>query len=161
MDEQGRREPPTGEQERERLLMSMSALLSAMETSTLPRALKTLLATDLTFQQLKVLTVLVTTPEGATVSGLADSFGVSTASMSTMLDRLIAQQAAHRHSDPQDARVRRVHATASGRQIVQRLVGARPEFAQDTLLRLSLDDLRALEQGMRAVAAAFSADAVH
>nr|WP_269329129.1 MarR family transcriptional regulator [Kineosporia babensis] len=127
-----------------------------MQTSRLPGAVRDLLASDLTFQQLKVLTVLVTLPDGVTVRGLAETFGVSMASMSNMLDRLVAQDTARRDVDATDSRVRRIHATPQGREVVRKLVGARPEFSEDILANLSLEDLRALTQGLRAVEAVFS-----
>nr|WP_269327610.1 MarR family transcriptional regulator [Kineosporia mesophila] len=111
----------------------------------------------MTFAQLKVLTMLATTPGGLTVRGLADSFGVSMASMSTMIDRLVAQGAAQRDVDSSDSRVRRIHVTPLGRDALHRIVSARPEFDDQTLQYLSLDDLRALTQGMQAVARVFAA----
>jgi DNA-binding MarR family transcriptional regulator len=74
------------------------------------------------------------------------------ASMSGLLDRLVAQGMVERTSDPHDARVRRIHATEHGRSAMRRLVAARPEFADDVLARLPLEDLSALAQGMAAVA---------
>lgn len=145
--------------ERTTLLRSLALHSQRIERSTLPEAARVLLETDLTLQQLKVLTVLIAAPDGIAMRGLAEACGVSMASMSTMVDRLVAQNAARREVDPHDQRVRRLHATALGRQIVQRLAGARPEFAQDILARLSLADLRALEQGLRAVVAAIAEDA--
>ncbi|GAB6902239.1 MarR family winged helix-turn-helix transcriptional regulator [Kineosporia succinea] len=141
--------------ERARLLGVLDAAREAMETSTLPAAVRRLLDSDLTFQQVKVLTVLVTRPDGLTVRGLAEHFGVSMASMSTMIDRLVAQDIARRDVDPADSRVRRIHATPHGRDVLRRLVSARPEFEESTLEGLALDDLRALAQGMQAVARAF------
>ncbi|MET4059351.1 hypothetical protein ABIB35_000882 [Arthrobacter sp. UYP6] len=38
-----------------------------------------------------------------------------------------------------------------GLALVRRLMAARPELGSDVLTRLPLEDLRALEQGMRAV----------
>lgn len=138
--------------ERERLVAEIRGLNRALETGSLPTLLNPLLSVELTMQQLKVLTMLVTTDEGMTGSGLAEAFGVSMASMSGLLDRLVAQGMVTRTSDPDDARVRRVRATEHGRSAMRRLVAVRAEFADDVLLRIPLDDLRALAQGMAAVA---------
>ncbi|MBT0768663.1 MarR family transcriptional regulator [Kineosporia sp. J2-2] len=140
--------------ERVALLADIAELVRLSETAALPLALRNLLETDLTFQQLKVLTVLVSSPGGSPLGELAQTFGVSLASMSTMVDRLVSQHTARRDVDASDHRVRRVHATAPGRDVVRKLVNARPEFADDILARLSLDDLRALTQGLRAVTVA-------
>ncbi|MEU4388126.1 MarR family transcriptional regulator [Promicromonospora sp. NPDC023805] len=141
----------TGDAERARLTEQIRSLSVAFETGALPTLLTPLLTVELTIQQLKVLTMLVTTDDGMTSSGLAEAFGVSMASMSGLLDRLVAQDMVERTSDPHDARVRRIHATEHGRSAMRRLVAARPEFADEILLRIPLDDLRGLARGMAAL----------
>ena len=143
----------TGSDERERLAAQIRDLNISFETGALPALLNPLLSVELTIQQLKVLTMLVTTEDGMTGSGLSEAFGVSMASMSGLLDRLVAQGMAERSSDPHDARVRRIHATEHGRSAMRRLVAARPEYADDILMRIPLDDLRGLARGMAAVGA--------
>ena len=139
------------QRDRERILRNLEALADSLQSSAMATFLDPLLATDLTLRQLKVLTVLVTTEEGATGRGLSESFRVSMASMSGLIDRLVAQGVAVRSEDPKDARVRRVKATPLGRALVRRLVSGRPELNFDILARLAVEDLRALEQGMRAI----------
>ena len=146
------------QQERERILHNLEDLAESLQSSSVPAFLDPLLATDLTVRQLKVLTVLVASEEGSTGRGLSDSFGVSMASMSGLIDRLVAQGVAARSEDPMDARVRRVRATPLGRTLVRRLVSGRPELNVDILSRLQLADLQALEQGMRAVNAEMTRD---
>lgn len=132
-------------------MREIRALTTSMERASLPAVIKHLLETDLTIQQLKVLMVLVTTREGATGRGLAESFGVSMASMSGVIDRLVAQGVAVRSEDPDDHRVRRIHTTPKGTEVARRLVVSRPEFHDRVLRGLSIEDLSALEQGIRAV----------
>ena len=139
-----------GEHERERIVHEIQTLNGAMEDAVLNALLQHLLSMDLTIQQLRVLIILVTTEEGATGRSLSTSFGVSMASMSGLLDRLVAQGVAARSPDPHDQRVRRVRATPLGTSVVQRLMVARP-FRDDILMNLRMEDLRALEQGFRAV----------
>lgn len=139
-----------GEHERERIVRDIRSLKGVMEEALLATLLQHLLTLDLTLQQLRVLMVLVSTKEGGTGSGLAASFGVSMASMSGVLDRLVAHGLATRSADPDDHRVRRVHATPLGASTVRSLVVASP-FHGDVLTNLPLEDLRALEQGFRAV----------
>jgi DNA-binding MarR family transcriptional regulator len=136
--------------ERERIVDAIQTLNGAMEEAVMTALLRSLLSMDLTIQQLRVLMVLVTSEEGATGRGLADSFGVSMASMSGVLDRLVAHGVATRTADPDDHRVRRIRVTPLGASVVRRLMVARP-FRTDILMRLPLADLRALEQGFRAV----------
>nr|WP_255219698.1 MarR family transcriptional regulator [Kocuria salina] len=109
-------------------------------------------------QQLKVLTILVTEPEGSTIRALSAAMEVSLATMSGIVDRLESQDMIVRALDPYDQRVRRVTVTAAGRETIQRLLAARPELAHAPLNRLSLEDLRALTQGIRALVAAMQED---
>lgn len=146
----------TTDEDRERgaLAERIRALNVAFETRSLPALLDPLLSVELTIQQLKVLTVLVTTGEvGSSGRALSEAFGVSMASMSGLLDRLAEQGMIERSGDAHDARVRRVHATELGRSAMRRLVAARPEFGDDVLSSIPLDDLRALVQGMTAIRA--------
>ncbi|WP_230673139.1 MarR family winged helix-turn-helix transcriptional regulator [Rathayibacter sp. Leaf248] len=136
---------------RARVVSDIEALSIAITVRSIPRVLAPLLTTELTIQQLKALSVIVTTEEGATGAGLAQSFGVSMPSMSKLVDRLVSQQLVERETDPRDQRVRRIHATDLGRAVVRELMAARPELGEDVLSRLSLDELEALETGLRAI----------
>lgn len=142
--------------ERERLVRSLNAVTADMERMAMPLALAPLLTVDLTIQQLKVLTVVVTADDGETGRGLAARFGVSMPSMSGVIDRLVALDLTRRTDDPTDHRVRRIQATPLGRSVVQKLVARHPGFDADVVGALALDDLRALERGMRAVSAELS-----
>jgi len=142
--------PATGE-DRESVQKSIDSLTIAIAVRSIPRVLQPLLTTDLTIQQLKVLSVVVTADDGATSGGLVDMFGVSMASMSKLVDRLVAADLATRALDPNDQRVRRIYATGLGRSVVRELMAARPELGGDVLAGLTVDELRALETGLRAV----------
>lgn len=147
---------PQKEQERDRreraeLAGRIRDLNVAFETTQLSELLNPLLSIELTIQQLKILTVLVSAPGGATGRGLSETFGVSMASMSGVLDRLVAQGMVARSEDPQDARVRRIHATEFGRTSMRRLIASRPEFEDDILVALEREDLESLLRGMTAV----------
>ncbi|GAA2154974.1 MULTISPECIES: MarR family winged helix-turn-helix transcriptional regulator [Glycomyces] len=89
--------------------------------------------------------------ETTTASGLAEEFDVALPTMSRLLDKLVRQQLVVRASDDGDQRVRRLVPTKLGRAIVAEILGSRPELRRDVLEGLSLDELRGLEIGMRAV----------
>lgn len=146
--------------EREDLLTELLSLQSELETSFVPQVIEPMLSLRLTMQQLKVLTILVTEPEGSTVRFLAKTVGVSLATMSGIVDRLESQEMITRTLDPHDQRVRRVIASPTGRSTVQKLLAARPELSRTPLNLLSLDDLRALTQGIRALVRAVQDDAL-
>ncbi len=137
--------------DRDAVQKSIDALAIAITIRSIPRILQPLLTTDLTIQQLKVLSVVVTTEAGATGVGLVETFGVSMASMSKLVDRLEAAGLVTRSLDPEDQRVRRIYATDLGRSVVRELMAARPELGGEVLAGLSVDELRALETGLRAV----------
>ncbi|KZX20569.1 MarR family winged helix-turn-helix transcriptional regulator [Rathayibacter tanaceti] len=136
---------------RARALSGIEALTIGITVRSIPRVLAPLLTTDLTIQQLKALSVIVTTEQGATGAGLAQSFAVSMPSMSKLVDRLAASGLVVRETDHADQRVRRIHATDLGRSVVRELMAARPELGEDVLARLSLEELKALETGLRAI----------
>lgn len=137
--------------EREALLTELLAIQNDLENSFVPEIIEPMLTLRLTMQQLKVLTILMTEPEGSTIQGLAKTVGVSLATMSGIVDRLESQEMIARTLDPRDQRVRRVTATSTGRKTVQSLLAARPELSRIPLNRLALNDLRALTQGIRAL----------
>lgn len=138
--------------DRDELLRQLRESSDAIAAAALPSSILPLLKLDLTAQQVKVLTILVTTVNGATGQSLAKEFEVSMASMSGMLDRLVSRGVAERFPDPDDQRVRRVKATSLGREVVRQLVADRPELAEEITARLATGDLRALARGMAAVA---------
>lgn len=140
--------------ERETLLAELLSLQADLESSFVPQHIEPMLELRLTMQQLKVLTILVTQPEGSTMQALSKTVGVSLATMSGIVDRLEAQGMVERSLDPNDQRVRRATASPLGRQTVQRLMAARPELSSSPLGLLAIEDLRALTQGIRALARA-------
>ena len=137
--------------ERRALLDRLASMQDALDTTALPSMLEPLMTMDLTIQQLKVLMILVTSDEGGTGQGLARALGISLATVSGLIDRLEGHGMVERVEDERDHRVRRVLVTPLGRQTVHRLVSAQSQMSREPLEQLDLDDLRALEQGMRAV----------
>ena len=137
--------------ERSALLDRIAAMQDALDTTALPSMLEPLMSMELTMQQLKVLVLLVSSDEGGTGQGLARALGISLASVSGLIDRLEGHGMVERVEDERDHRVRRVLVTPLGRKTVHRLVSAQSQLSRDPLEKLELGDLRALEQGMRAV----------
>jgi DNA-binding MarR family transcriptional regulator len=129
---------------------SIEALSVAISARSIPRIIGPLLETQLTIQQLKVLSSIVV-HETTTTSGLAEDFDVALPTMSRLIDKLAAQDLVERVPDDADQRVRRLRPTELGRAVIAEILGARPELGNDVLDGLSLDELRSLEIGMRAV----------
>ncbi|WP_206446955.1 MarR family transcriptional regulator [Agrococcus sp. KRD186] len=142
---------PDDPAERDAVLGELLQLQRELESSAIPGALQPMLELQLTVQQLKVLAIVVTETRGGSIQSLARTVGVSLATMSGIVDRLASQAMIERSADSNDQRVRRVVATERGRETVQHLLAARPELGLPLLSRLSLDDLHALVQGVRAL----------
>jgi DNA-binding MarR family transcriptional regulator len=104
-----------------------------------------LLDIQLTMSQLKVMIVL--RHLGAT-SGqdLARHTGSSLATLTGVIDRLVAQDLVSRGEDPDDRRVRRLELTATGAALVDQLISAGEEYQQRMLRHLDPPALELVAQ---------------
>ena len=141
----------TDGEEREALVREISEMQHELETSSMRAFLEPLLNLDLTIQQLRVLMILVTEPEGSSGQAVAKLLGVSLATVSGIIDRLESVGMVERGIDPHDQRVRRLIATVSGRRAIQDLLAAQNTVGTGPLMQMEVDDLRALAKGLRGV----------
>jgi DNA-binding MarR family transcriptional regulator len=148
---------PGGElDERARLAARIDGAGHDLSELFLAQRLEPFLSTRLTVPQLRALAVLqIDGPSGA--HRLADVLGVSAATVTGIVDRLVAAGMVERRPDPHDRRVRLVATTPRGADAVRELA-AREEPTQHLLARLDLDDLRALARGVEALVAAARAE---
>lgn len=125
------------------------------------QAARVLLSTDLselfdatlTMQQVRLMAVLHR--DGPTSGhALADELAVSTPTVSGMVDRLVERGILERRSDDRDRRVRLVALTAHGEQLVTSVHEAGWRIGRTLMDRMELADLRALAQGLAALAGA-------
>lgn len=116
-----------------------------------------LLTANLTMPQFRLLLVLALRG-GAAGHDLAESMGVSLATITGIVDRLAAQDLVTRREDPRDRRVRRVELTAAGRGLVDDIAAAGTASQRRLLDRLSLDDLTILERAFGLLADAAEAE---
>ena len=116
-----------------------------------------LLTANLTMPQFRLLLVLALRG-GAASHDLAESMGVSLATITGIVDRLAAQDLVTRREDPRDRRVRRVELTAAGRGLVDDIAAAGTASQRRLLDRLSLDDLTILERAFGLLADAAEAE---
>lgn len=146
--------------ERESLMARIEALETASERMRLDASLEALMSLPLTVQQLKATAVVITGNGDTTAQGIADVLGVSLATVSGIVDRLVGHGVVERVPDERDRRARRLVATPRGREIIQSLLVEADGFRRAAMCRLELADLRALVQGMEALMkVAFSEDA--
>ena len=139
------------EVDRATLLRQLDDLHASFDRRALCTWAEPLLSTPLTMQQLKVLTLIAVEQDRATGHDLAEAMGVSVATMSGLIDRLVEQGMVARKDDPDDRRVRRLSVTDSGSAILRSLISSGNTMPPQVLDRLADADLLALVQGLAAL----------
>ena len=109
-----------------------------------------LFSSQLTMPQLKILLLLRRLGD---TSGreLAGVLGVSMATLSGMVDRLVAHGLVTRAEDPNDRRVRRIRLSPTGSEMVTRIITAGTEKQTRLLRKLSDDELRTVRDATLAM----------
>jgi len=121
-----------------------------VSTHALRAKLTPLLATPLTVQQLRCLTILVI--EGsATPHQLSDLLAVSPATTTGITDRLVRAGMADRVQDTRDGRGRVVSPTAAGQRVVRELLASSVETDAALLAGLTAGELAGLHRGLSGI----------
>ncbi|MBB4760160.1 MarR family winged helix-turn-helix transcriptional regulator [Amorphoplanes digitatis] len=109
-----------------------------------------LFSSQLTMPQLKILLLLYRMGDtsGRELAGL---LGVSLATMSGMVDRLVAHDLVTRAEDAHDRRVRRITLSGHGAEMIGKIITAGLEKQARLLRRLSPEELRAVHDGLHAM----------
>jgi DNA-binding MarR family transcriptional regulator len=144
------RDDATAASEQEKLISCLERVQENFERRALSSMAEPLISTPITMQQLKVLTMIAIDPERATGHELAAQLKVSVASMSGLVDRLVEHGMVSRGEDPSDRRVRRLSVTPEGSATIRNLLSSSGTMPTPVLRRLSIEDLRALVQGILA-----------
>ena len=144
------RDDATAVSEQEELISCLERVQESFERRALSSMAEPLISTPITMQQLKVLTMIAIDPERATGHELAGQLKVSVASMSGLVDRLVEHGMVSRLEDPTDRRVRRLSVTPDGSATIRNLLSSSGKMPTPVLRRLSIEDLRALVQGILA-----------
>lgn len=103
----------------------------------------TVLPHDLTLRQLQLLLAIRERP-GVTGQELADSFGVSTPTISGLVERLVGKELLTRHPDPADRRRVLLSLTQPARDILAEMESVGARVRDEVLGRLTVDELEAL-----------------
>src|SRR5699024_1724323 len=143
--------------QRERLMAELEQAHHAVEVFLIPKILESMMSLRLTMQQVKILSILVVEPATGSIRQMAALTGVSLATMSGIVQRLEDHEMVERVTDPEDQRVRRVVATASGRLPIRKFIGSDRVLGYARVERLAIEDLAALLRGGRAVAGTLNA----
>src|SRR5690242_11250563 len=112
---------------------------------------------NLTMSQLKILFALRING-GSGLQDLAHLMGVSPATMTGIIDRLVTAGYVTRREDPHDRRVRRVELSADGNELLDGIVTAGEEHQQRLLSGLSLAELRIIADAMDIIGRALERD---
>ena len=116
-----------------------------------------LLTANLTMPQLKTLLVLSLRPEASGQDVMA-TMGVSLATVTGIIDRLVAQGLVRRREDPRDRRVRRLELTATGTELIDGIITAGAAHQRRLLARLDDEALLVVEQALGLMLAAAEAE---
>jgi DNA-binding MarR family transcriptional regulator len=104
-----------------------------------------LLAVNLTMSQLKIMILLSRTGH-ASSQDLARAAGVGLATMTGIIDRLVAQDLVSRREDDRDRRVRRLALTPAGAEVVEQVLVAGERYLDQILQRLDGSSLEIVAQ---------------
>jgi len=135
-------------------LQAQKQIMQAMHAAAEPAWLQL----DLTMAQLKGLFALADGP--MTIGQLADALGSGKPAASILVERLVQLGLVERAEDALDRRRTIARVTARGEELVARLRQGGRERLRTWLSRLGDDDLAALVQGLRALAAAAAGEQV-
>ena len=105
---------------------------------------------DLTMQQVRVLGHIVKDP-GIAGHELGERLSVSAPTASGLIDRLVEKGLISRVDDPDDRRVRRLHPTELGIDVIRQMDSMFGRALGVVIQRLSLEDLQLLVRGAQAM----------
>jgi DNA-binding MarR family transcriptional regulator len=116
-----------------------------------------LFTSQLTLTQLKILMLLSAQP-GLSGRELAGHMGVGLATLSGMIDRLVAHDLVARQEDPQDRRVRRITLTPAGAELIGTIITAGAEKQRRLLSRMTPTELTTVSEALHIMIRAAEAD---
>jgi DNA-binding MarR family transcriptional regulator len=139
------------------LCTDIQAAIGALVAQQRPGLSHEVMLLDVPFGQMKTLFILWTAGKPQTMGQLAQALAVSLGSVTGLVDGLVQRGLVRREEDPDDRRQKLARLTATGETRLRRMEQERSLIARRLLRRMQLDDLRALRQGVVALAAAAGA----
>jgi DNA-binding MarR family transcriptional regulator len=134
--------------DREALSRDMAALANFLMRTANMGTFNAIAELDLSFTQIKALCALDADGEERSVKALADSLGVSLATMSRAVDGLFERGFVGREEDAADRRMKRVGLTDAGRAVPQALNDLRLSALQELMSSLVDEEAEALAQAL-------------
>ncbi|MFI5911541.1 MarR family winged helix-turn-helix transcriptional regulator [Dactylosporangium sp. NPDC051541] len=142
---------------REALLSRVAAADERMRALLAYDRTNPLFSVNLTMQQLKVL-MLLSRHDGIASAELTRRLGVSLATLSGIVDRLVTQGYVMRTEDQHDRRIRRIHLSPAGRAVLNEIAVGGTQAQQRLLSRLDDETLGMLAHVLERVIEAAAAD---
>jgi len=139
------------------LCNEIQAAIGALVAQQRPALSHEVAQLDVPIGQMKTLFILWTAGTPQTMGQLAEALGVGLGSVTGLVDGLVQRGLVRREEDPADRRQKLARLTPTAETRLRRMVQERSVIAGRLLRRLKLDDLRALRQGLVALAAAAGA----
>ena len=135
----------------------IQAAIGALVSQQRPGLSHEVVQLDVPIGQMKTLFILWTAGKPQTMGQLAQALGVSLGSVTGLIDGLVQRGLVRREEDPDDRRQKLARLTPSATTRLRRMEHERSLIAGRLLRRMQLDDLRALRQGLVALATAAGA----
>jgi len=135
----------------ERIIRLQWSILTAMQFSSRPDWMEL----EMTMAQIKAL-FTISQGEAIPVSRIAEYLGVGQPTASHLVEKIVRRGFAARSEDPADRRVKLVHLTDKGQDLVQRLYRGGEEPYRQWIGQLSKDECIALLNGLQALVRASS-----
>lgn len=135
---------------RDELIEALGADNHAIAMGLVRRRLDPMTEMPLPIQQLKLLLLVCASPR-TTSQVLSDMLGVGAATVSGLIDRLVARGFLTRVPVPTDRRVRLIEATGAGRQLAREVTSFDHGHLSEIVQELTTEELAALSVGMAAV----------
>ena len=139
------------------LCSDIQAAIGALVSQQRPGLSHEVVQLDVPIGQMKTLFILWTAGKPQTMGQLAHALGVSLGSVTGLIDGLVQRGLVLREEDPADRRQKLARLTPTAATRLRRMEHERSLIAGRLLRRMQLDDLRALRQGLVALAAAAGA----
>jgi DNA-binding MarR family transcriptional regulator len=139
------------------LCSDIQAAIGALVAQQRPGLSHEVMLLDVPFGQMKTLFTLWTAGKPQTMGQLAHALGVSLGSVTGLIDGLVQRGLVRRDEDLADRRQKLARLTPTAETRLRRMEHERSVIATRLLRRMKLDDLRALRQGLVALAAAAGA----
>ena len=139
------------------LCSDIQAAIGALVSQQRPGLSHEVVQLDVPIGQMKTLFILWTAGKPQTMGQLAHALGVSLGSVTGLIDGLVHRGLVRREEDPADRRQKLARLTPTAASRLRRMEHERSLIAGRLLQRMQLDDLRALRQGLVALAAAAGA----